>query len=124
MAPSTLVRQDAPSPVTKINGTVRGLNPNSLRSFHVQSVSPLSLSPSFHAYRSTHPLRSTFGDLTEGCTSTGAHYNPFGKNHGGPKDVERHVGELGNIQADANGVANFVIEDSQVQLFGPFSVIG
>jgi Cu-Zn family superoxide dismutase len=71
----------------------------------------------------THPP-SAFGDVTEGCTSTGAHYNPFNKTHGGPQSAERHVGDLGNVQADANGVANFTIEDSQVQLTGPYSVIG
>lgn len=107
--------------MTHIKGTIRGLDPNSLRGFHVQSVCPLSLA---HSYRLTHPPRSAYGDVTEGCTSTGAHYNPFGKLHGGPKDPERHVGDLGNVQADANGVANFVIEDTQIQLSGPWSVIG
>lgn len=67
---------------------------------------------------------SSQGDITEGCTSTGAHYNPFGKHHGGPKDSERHVGDLGNIQADADGVANVDIVDLQVQLRGPWSVVG
>jgi len=72
----------------------------------------------------TNPPRSAYGDVTEGCTSTGAHYNPFGKFHGGPKDTERHVGDLGNIQADAYGVASIDIVDLQVQLRGPFSVVG
>ena len=34
-----------------------------------------------------------------------------------------YVGELGNIQADAHGVVNFTIEDSQVQLRGNWSVV-
>jgi Cu-Zn family superoxide dismutase len=45
-------------------------------------------------------------------------------NHGGPNSYERHVGDLGNIKADSNGVAEFRIVDNMVQLNGPYNVIG
>eukprot|EP00736_Rhodelphis_marinus_P010187 Rmarinus@m.7569 len=65
-----------------------------------------------------------FGDLTNGCMSAGPHYNPFNKNHGGPADSDRHVGDLGNISAKADGTATLSIDDSQVKLLGPNSVVG
>ncbi|KAA8913871.1 superoxide dismutase [Sphaerosporella brunnea] len=65
-----------------------------------------------------------FGDNTNGCTSAGPHFNPFGKTHGAPSDDVRHVGDLGNIKTDAQGVAKGRIEDSLVKLIGPHSVLG
>ena len=32
-----------------------------------------------------------YGDFTDGCTSAGAHFNPFNKDHGGPDDAERYL---------------------------------
>ncbi|OZJ05668.1 hypothetical protein BZG36_01408 [Bifiguratus adelaidae] len=65
-----------------------------------------------------------FGDNTNGCTSAGAHFNPEGKTHGAPEDATRHVGDLGNVEADASGNVKFNINDKLVKLIGPQSVIG
>ena len=65
-----------------------------------------------------------FGDLTQGCTTAGPHYNPFKRTHGGPDKEIRHVGDLGNVVAGEDGVAKYEIEDHLVQLTGENTVIG
>ncbi|XP_072232721.1 copper chaperone for superoxide dismutase [Leuresthes tenuis] len=59
----------------------------------------------------------TLGDLTQDCDSCGEHYNPFGRQHGGPGDSERHAGDLGNIVAGPDGRASFRLEDSQIKVW-------
>ncbi|KAM7536439.1 hypothetical protein Aperf_G00000082673 [Anoplocephala perfoliata] len=65
-----------------------------------------------------------FGDQTNGCTSAGAHFNPREKKHGGPYAAERHVGDLGNVEADASGKAVLDITDEKISLSGKDSIIG
>ncbi|XP_037504817.1 superoxide dismutase [Cu-Zn] [Rhipicephalus sanguineus] len=77
------------------------------------------LTPGLHGFH-VHE----YGDLTDGCTSAGSHYNPFGKDHGAPFDENRHVGDLGNIEADNSGSAVFGLTDHELQLNGEFSIIG
>ena len=67
-----------------------------------------------------------FGDLyTDGCISAGPHYNPFDNDHGAPNDEIRHIGDLGNVEPDQDGVV--CIEDQYdeiIKLNGPNSIIG
>jgi len=65
-----------------------------------------------------------FGDSTNGCISAGPHFNPFKKEHGGPADGERHVGDLGNVVAGADGKAKVDITDKLIKLSGECSVVG
>ena len=59
-----------------------------------------------------------------GCMSSGPHFNPEGVEHGAPTDAVRHIGDLGNIVADAAGVAKVDITDSKIQLTGSNSIVG
>lgn len=65
-----------------------------------------------------------FGDTTNGCISTGPHFNPNKLTHGAPEDDVRHAGDLGNIVAGSDGVAEATIVDNQIPLSGPNAVIG
>uniref|UniRef100_A0A915NSW4 Superoxide dismutase [Cu-Zn] n=1 Tax=Meloidogyne floridensis TaxID=298350 RepID=A0A915NSW4_9BILA len=84
-----------------INGTLTGLPPG-LHGFHVHQ----------------------FGDLSQLCTGAGLHFNPHNRRHGAPQDSERHVGDLGNIQADENGIAIIRIRDRYMTFKGVNSIIG
>jgi Cu-Zn family superoxide dismutase len=97
----TLSQEDARSD-TIITYNITGLDANAARGFHVH----------------------VSGDLTKGCAGAAGHYNPFSAEHGAPKDENRHVGDLGNIQSDASGFAVGKIEDPLVKLIGPTSVYG
>ena len=87
---------------TKISWEITGNDPNALRGFHIHQ----------------------FGDNTNGCTSAGPHFNPFQKTHGAPEDDTRHVGDLGNITTDAQGVAKGTKQDLLVKLLGENSILG
>ena len=93
-----LFKQQANGP-TLIVGKITGLEPGE-HGFHIHE----------------------FGDLSQGCESAGGHYNPDGVDHG---DLEQgHVGDLGNITADEDGVANISIAAKRVDLTGERSVVG
>lgn len=56
--------------------------------------------------------------------SAGPHFNPTGMEHGGPFDEIRHVGDLGNITANEQGVASVDIKEALMTLTGDYGVIG
>jgi Cu-Zn family superoxide dismutase len=85
---------------TRIFGEIRGLT-DGLHGFHIHE----------------------WGDLTDGCESAGAHYNPFGAAHGGLDTKIRHLGDLGNVQS-AGGLCLVNIFVPGLTLTGPYSVVG
>ncbi|KAJ3054607.1 hypothetical protein HK097_001335 [Rhizophlyctis rosea] len=58
------------------------------------------------------------------CTTAGGHYNPLGQTHGAKEAEVRHVGDLGNIEANNEGKVATNFPDNIIDLYGPSSVIG
>ena len=66
-----------------------------------------------------------FGDCSAtDATSAGGHFNPTHKPHGAPDAAERHVGDLGNLEADASGKAHLEWKDKVMKLTGEDSIVG
>lgn len=66
-----------------------------------------------------------FGDCSAAdFSSAGPHYNPLGHKHGAPTSTDRHVGDLGNLQADQNGQVRRVTLDPLLSLDGAHSIVG
>ncbi|XP_037094399.1 superoxide dismutase [Cu-Zn]-like [Pollicipes pollicipes] len=84
-----------------VTGTVTGLSPGK-HGFHVHQA----------------------GSTANGCKAAKGHFNPLGKAHGAPSSAERHVGDLGNIVADANQLANINIKDSVIRFAGDGNILG
>ncbi len=68
-----------------------------------------------------------WGDLSDGCTSLGAHYNPSGETHGSifVQGRPRHAGDLiNNLDFDQNGDFVFSYMDDMLTLFGDDTIYG
>ena len=106
-----------PTGEVKVRGKIEGLSPG-LHGFHIHQL----------------------GDMTNGCKSMKGHFNPlqvkrntrflyldvctFEVSHGAPDGESRHVGDLGNIEADMSGVASIDLVDTWLSLNGINSILG
>ena len=86
-----------------LTGEIRGLTPGK-HGFHIHELGDIS-------------------DMEKGL-SAGGHFGPGGHQHGKPGDEERHEGDLGNVTANAEGVATINIQDTKIALGGAHSIIG
>lgn len=85
-----------------INFNLSGFPPNVKRGLHIHEYS----------------------NPSQKCQSIGPHLNPHNKEHGGPNDTERHLGDIGNIESDSQGYVNYQQVDQLISLSGPNSIAG
>jgi Cu-Zn family superoxide dismutase len=65
-----------------------------------------------------------FGVWSEDGMASGGHYNPTMQKHAGTDTPKRHIGDLGNITANASGNATLDLDDPSLTFHGPTSIIG
>jgi len=65
-----------------------------------------------------------FGVWSEDGMASGGHFNPTHEMHAGTDTPKRHIGDLGNITANANGHATLDLDDPSLRFRGPTSIIG
>jgi len=81
----------------KVVAMIEGLNPGQKHAFHIHQ----------------------FGDCSSADgMSAGGHYNPEGHPHALPDKEMRHAGDLGNLEADADGKAHLEVTVSNISIAG------
>jgi Cu-Zn family superoxide dismutase len=81
---------------------IEGLTPNGTHGFHIHE----------------------FGDCSApDATSAGGHYNPGGHQHGSPGE-NSHVGDMGNLKANAQGVAHLELNLPHATIAGKNAILG
>lgn len=87
----------------KVVAHVEGLNANGEHGFHIHE----------------------FGDCSApDAASAGGHYNPEKHDHGKPGEGKAHVGDMGNLKADANGVAHLEVTLPAATITGKNAILG
>jgi Cu-Zn family superoxide dismutase len=92
----TVIFDELSNDLVNINVYLTGFEPNTTHGFHVHES----------------------GDLSKGCDSMCAHFNPYNQTHGGRDDMTRHVGDLGNIVANSDGIVQMEFTDHLIKLRG------
>lgn len=116
-APAAAAAALKPASGSQVNGTVNFHE--TAEGLHI--VADISgLTPGKHGFH-VHEK----GDCSDPeAKSAGDHFNPTAKPHGAHDAPAHHAGDLGNLEADANGQARLERQVQGVSLSGPDGLIG
>ena len=105
-----------PTKASKVQGSVTFKQTDGTMHVHAEIS---GLAPGDHGFH-IHE----FGVWSEDGLAAGGHYNPTHEMHAGIDTPKRHIGDLGNITANANGNATVDLDDPSLSFYGPTSIIG
>jgi Cu-Zn family superoxide dismutase len=98
-----------PTEGNKVSGTVTFIEVADGVQVHAEITGLTSGKHGFHIHE--------FGDCSAAdASSAGSHFNPTKQPHAGPDVDARHVGDMGNVEADASGAAKVEYLDHQLSL--------
>ena len=98
-----------PTAGNKVSGTVTFIEVADGVQVHAELAGLTAGDHGFHVHE--------FGNCSApDASSAGAHFNPTNKPHAGPDAPDRHVGDMGNVEADASGKAKLEYVDHQISL--------
>lgn len=107
-----------PTQGNTVSGLVAFVQPDALVE-RVRVVGELvGISPGAHGFHVHDDGTCEPADIN----ASGGHYNPFGAQHGDRAANVKHLGDLGNIDANAAEVAEFDFEIEGASLSGPNSI--
>lgn len=95
---------------TKVYGTIVFRESNRSNNVIIE-VKLNGLKPGKHGFH----IHET-GNLLDNCKECKSHFNPFNEVHGGRNSIHRHVGDLGNIIANIDGMVYEKFTDSLISL--------
>jgi Cu-Zn family superoxide dismutase len=117
LAPQEAVATLEPTEGNQVSGTVRFVAEGNT----VRVIAEITgLTPGKHGF---HIHEKGDCSAPDG-SSAGGHFNPTGMPHGSPDAEQHHVGDLGNLTADASGKATLDRAFAFLSLDGENSIVG
>jgi superoxide dismutase, Cu-Zn family len=109
-----------PTEGNSVSGAVAFIQPD-LNDPQVRVVAKLvDISPGSHGFH----IHETGNCSAADASTAGEHFNPTNMTHGGREQPQRHVGDLGNLEASADGVAELDFYDTHLTFNGVNSIVG
>ncbi len=110
--------QIKPTDGNEVFGTVEFRPSDDQRSMQVV-VDISGLAPGDHGFH----IHETGDCSAPDASSAGGHLNPYRTRHGGPGEIEHHVGDLGNVNANKDGRVDVTIQVEDLAFSGPASIL-